>query len=90
LSQAALERSRKQTEGFFAKSIERKKLMQDQVGKILAGLEGTIDIGTLAQCDIVIEAIGDPAYAPARRARVAKQRSTPQQNAAAPDSSPER
>jgi 3-hydroxybutyryl-CoA dehydrogenase len=32
------------------------------------------------------EAIGDPAYAPARRARVAKQRSTPQQNAAAPDS----
>jgi 3-hydroxybutyryl-CoA dehydrogenase len=57
LSQAALDRSRKQTEGFFAKSIERKKLTQDQVDRILAGLEGTIDIGTLAQCDIVIEAV---------------------------------
>jgi len=57
LSQAALDRSRKQTEGFFAKSIERKKLTQDQVDKILAGLEGTTDIGTLAQCDIVIEAV---------------------------------
>jgi len=57
LSQAALDRSRKQTEGFFAKSVERKKLTQDQVGKILAGLESTTDIGTLAQCDIVIEAV---------------------------------
>jgi len=57
LSQAALDRSRKQTEGFFAKSVERKKLTQDQVGKILNGLEGTTDIGTLAQCDLVIEAV---------------------------------
>jgi len=57
LSQAALDRSRKQTEGFFAKSVERKKLTQDQVDKILVGLEGTTDIGTLAQCDIVIEAV---------------------------------
>jgi 3-hydroxybutyryl-CoA dehydrogenase len=31
----ALARARKQTEGFFAKSVERKKLTQDQVGKIL-------------------------------------------------------
>ncbi len=30
------------------------------------------------------EAIGDPAYAPARRARVAKQRSTPKQDSEAP------
>jgi 3-hydroxybutyryl-CoA dehydrogenase len=57
LSQIALDRARKQTEGFFAKSVERKKLTQDQVDRILAGLEGTTDIGTLAQCDIVIEAV---------------------------------
>ena len=31
----ALARARKQTEGFFAKSVERKKLTQDQVGQIL-------------------------------------------------------
>ena len=53
----ALARARKQTEGFFAKSVERKKLTQDQVGKILSGLSGTTDIGALAACDIVIEAV---------------------------------
>ncbi len=57
LSQAALDRARKQTEGFFAKSVERKKLTQVEVDKILTGLEGTTDIGTLAQCDVVIEAV---------------------------------
>ena len=44
----ALARARKQTEGFFAKSVERKKLTQDQVGKILSGLSGTTDIAALA------------------------------------------
>jgi len=57
VAQPALDRARKQTEGFFAKSVERKKLTQVEVDKILAGLEGTTDIGTLAQCDIVIEAV---------------------------------
>jgi len=53
----ALERSRKQTEGFFAKSVERGKLTNEQVATILGGLSGTTDIGALAQCDIVIEAV---------------------------------
>src|SRR3970282_1720046 len=53
----ALARARKQTEGFFAKSVERKKLTQDQVGKILSGLSGTTDIAALAACDVVIEAV---------------------------------
>ena len=53
----ALERARKQTEGFFAKSVERKKLAQGEVDTILAGLSGTTDIGALAECDIVIEAV---------------------------------
>jgi 3-hydroxybutyryl-CoA dehydrogenase len=53
----ALARARKQTEGFFAKSVERKKLTQDQVDGILGGLSGTTDIAGLAECDIVIEAV---------------------------------
>src|SRR5262245_66159864 len=57
VSQSALDRARKQTEGFFAKSVERKKLTQEQVGKILSDLSGTTDIGELAQCDIVIKAV---------------------------------
>jgi 3-hydroxybutyryl-CoA dehydrogenase len=53
----ALARAHKQTEGFFAKSVERRKLTQEQVGKILLSLSGTTDIAALAACDIVIEAV---------------------------------
>ncbi|MGH8649380.1 MAG: 3-hydroxyacyl-CoA dehydrogenase family protein, partial [Burkholderiales bacterium] len=53
----ALARARSQTEGFFAKSVERGKLTQEQVSKILSGLSGTTDIAALAGCDIVIEAV---------------------------------
>lgn len=53
----ALERARKQTEGFFAKSVERKKLTQGGVDTILSGLSSTTDIAGLAECDIVIEAV---------------------------------
>src|SRR5262249_11632394 len=53
----ALTRARRQTEGFFAKSVERGKLTPEQVGKIMADLAGSTDIGALAACDIVIEAV---------------------------------
>jgi len=53
----ALERARSQTEGFFAKSVERKKLTREQVEAIMAGLVGTTDATALARCDIVIEAV---------------------------------
>jgi len=53
----AIARARKQTEGFFAKSVERKKLSEEQVDGIMASLAGTTDIGALAACDIVIEAV---------------------------------
>jgi 3-hydroxybutyryl-CoA dehydrogenase len=53
----ALERARKQTEGFFAKSVERGKLTAAQVDGIMAGLSGTTDIAALSACDIVIEAV---------------------------------
>jgi 3-hydroxybutyryl-CoA dehydrogenase len=56
-AQDALDRARKQTEAFFARSVERKRLTQEQVDAALAGLQGTTDIETLAQCDIVIEAV---------------------------------
>ena len=55
--QAALDRARKQTEGFFAKSVERKKLTQPDVDKIMASLSGTTRVEDLAACDIVIEAV---------------------------------
>lgn len=53
----ALARARKQTEGFFAKSVERKKLTADDVTRILGGLSATTDIGRFGECDIVIEAV---------------------------------
>lgn len=55
--QDALERARKQSEGFLAKSVERKKLTQDEVESILSGLKSTTNIADLAACDIVIEAV---------------------------------
>jgi 3-hydroxybutyryl-CoA dehydrogenase len=56
-SRAALDRARGETAGFFAKSVERGKLAAQQVEAILARLTGTTDIGALAACDIVIEAV---------------------------------
>jgi len=57
LAQPALDRARKQTEGFFAKSVERKKLTQAQVDGMLANLQGTTEVARMAECDIVIEAV---------------------------------
>src|SRR3954452_14471790 len=56
-NEAALARARKQTEGFFAKSVERKKLSPEQVAKILAGLSSSTRLEDLAAADIVIEAV---------------------------------
>ncbi|MBI3917448.1 MAG: 3-hydroxyacyl-CoA dehydrogenase family protein [Betaproteobacteria bacterium] len=53
----ALARARRQTEGFFAKSVERKKLTRDEVERILGDLSATTDVGQFAQCDVVIEAV---------------------------------
>jgi 3-hydroxybutyryl-CoA dehydrogenase len=53
----ALDRARTQTEGFFAKSVERGKLTREAVDSILASLSGTTEIAALAACDIVIEAV---------------------------------
>jgi 3-hydroxybutyryl-CoA dehydrogenase len=55
--QEALDRARKQTNGFFAKSVERKKLTAEEVERIVSRLSGTTDMSALAACDIVIEAV---------------------------------
>jgi len=55
--QDAIDRARKQTAGFFAKSVERKKLTQQQVDKIMGDLTATTRVSDLAGCDIVIEAV---------------------------------
>ncbi len=55
--QEALDRARKQTGAFFAKSVERKKLTQQQVDGFMDNLTGTTRIADLAACDIVIEAV---------------------------------
>src|SRR5476649_1145320 len=55
--QGALDRARKQAAEFFAKSVERKKLTQPQVDKIMNDLTATTDIADIAACDIVIEAV---------------------------------
>ncbi len=55
--QDALDRARRQTEGFFRKSVERGKLTEGQVSGILGQLSGTTSIDAMAECDIVIEAV---------------------------------
>ncbi len=55
--QETLDRARRQTEGFFAKSVARGKLTAEAVERILGDLTGTTRIEDLAECDLVIEAV---------------------------------
>ena len=52
-----LERSARQTKGFFAKSVERGKMSAADRDAVLGNLSTTTDIGALAACDLVIEAV---------------------------------
>lgn len=52
-----LARARKQTEGFFAKSVAKGKLTEEQVSEILGRMHGTTRIDELSSCDLVIEAV---------------------------------
>ena len=53
----ALENARKQTQGFFAKSVEKGKLTAAQVDAIMENWVATTKIDDLAQCDLVVEAV---------------------------------
>lgn len=57
LQEAAIERARSQTEGFFQKSVQKGKMTQQQVEEVMALWSGTTDLQDLAQCDLVIEAV---------------------------------
>ncbi|MFP6558940.1 3-hydroxyacyl-CoA dehydrogenase family protein [Paraburkholderia sp. B3] len=55
--QDALDRARKQTEGFLNKSAQRGKIPADAVSGIMSRWEGTTKLDDMADCDIVIEAV---------------------------------
>lgn len=57
VEQQHLDRARQQTESFFAKSVAKGKLSQEQVDSVLNALRGVTKIDALAECDIVIEAV---------------------------------
>ena len=57
LAQPALDRARKQTEGFFGKSVERGKMSGDERDATLARMSATSSLEGLADCDMVIEAV---------------------------------
>ena len=54
---AALERARRQTEGFLRKSVERGKLTLDQLDRIIENFNQTTEVADLGACDLVIEAV---------------------------------
>lgn len=56
-SAAGLERARQDTEAFFAKSVARGKLAAAERDAILGRLQPAGDLGALAGCDLVIEAV---------------------------------
>lgn len=56
-SEDTIARARKQTEGFFAKSVAKGKLTEEQVSEILGRMHGTSKVEDLASCDLVIEAV---------------------------------
>ena len=53
----ALGRARAQTDGFFGKSVERGKLSAGDKAAAMARLTPATDLGALAGCDLVIEAV---------------------------------
>ena len=55
--QQALDNARQQTETFFAKSVQRGKLSQQQVDGIMGQLSGTTELAGLSECDLVIDAV---------------------------------
>lgn len=56
-SPEALERSRKGGEKFFAKSVERGRMSQEDCDAALARIADTTNLADVADCDLVIEAI---------------------------------
>ncbi len=56
-SSEGLERARKQTEGFFGKSVERGKMSAEDRDATLGRMSASTKLDFLANCDLVIEAV---------------------------------
>jgi 3-hydroxybutyryl-CoA dehydrogenase len=56
-SAPGLERAAQQSAGFFGKSVERGKMTAPERDAVLGRMERTTELGDLAACDLVIEAI---------------------------------
>ena len=56
-SMPGLERAAQQSAGFFGKSVERGKMTAAERDAVLARLTRTTELGDLATCDLVIEAV---------------------------------
>ena len=56
-SMEVLDRARSQTEVFFGKSVDRGKMAATDRDAALARLSASTDMGALADCDLVIEAV---------------------------------
>jgi 3-hydroxybutyryl-CoA dehydrogenase len=57
LKQPALDAARKQTAGFFGKSVDRGKMSGEERDAVLARMSSTTSLNGLADCDLVIEAV---------------------------------
>lgn len=57
LAQPVLDKAGKQTAGFFDKSVERGKMSAEDRDAVLARMRSTTSLESLAECDLVIEAV---------------------------------
>ncbi|GAC1408448.1 MAG: 3-hydroxyacyl-CoA dehydrogenase family protein [Burkholderiaceae bacterium] len=55
--QPALDKAKQQTRAFLEKSVQRKKLDQQQLEQIMANWSCTTELSDMADCDIIIEAV---------------------------------
>ena len=75
VAEEGLERARKQTDGFFAKSVERGKMKAADKDAVMGRLSRTTSLEDLAGCDLVIEAVFEDLERQARAVRQAQHRS---------------
>ena len=53
----ALQRARRQSEGFFTRSVERGRMTADECDTVLARMTSTTSLDDIGACDLVIEAV---------------------------------
>lgn len=56
VSQTALDKAIERMHGYAAKAVQRKRMTQDEAGRVLAGIHPTLDYESMAGADWVLEA----------------------------------